>query len=103
MKIEEIRRAIQYTLESNEIHAWTLSIHDSQNEYYIEDYDNAADFEDDIIMHLLQYGIEAVNLISHDINLEQVIYRIASIFDYEVDNFNDAYFRLRRIEKDNKK
>jgi len=97
MNIEEIRKAMQYTLESNEIIAWKLSIHDSQNEYYLADYGNAADFEDDIIMHLLQYGIEAVNLIGADISDDNKVFRIASIFDYEVNDFDEYYFRLRRI------
>jgi hypothetical protein len=100
MTINETLKAFNYTIEHYEIHAWKLAIHDSRNIYYSTDYDNITDFDSDIIRHLLQYGIEAVYLISHDKDDNEIYYTIASIFDIEVDAFNDEYFRLRRINKD---
>lgn len=100
MRANEVLKAFNYSIEKYEIHAWKLNIHDTRSIYYVNDYDNPSEFDGDIIRHLLQYGIEAVYLISHDLEDNEIYYTIDSIFDTEMDGFHDEYFRLRRIDKD---
>lgn len=98
-KINEAKMILGYTLEKYEIHAWKLTVRDSRNIYYSTDYDIPYDMDDDILMHLLQYGILQVVLIHVNIKDEFEYFIIDSIFTTE-DDYNDAeYFTLHRISE----
>ncbi len=102
-QIDHIIDALNYSFEYYEIHAWKLCIHDSKSIYYAMDYENPAGFVEEIMLHLLQYGIEAVELIHDTCDDDNTLlhYRIASIFYLALDEItNEEYIRLRHIPKD---
>jgi glutamine synthetase len=101
VKVIELYDMLDYTIQVNEIHAWKLNIKDSRSCYYSMDYENYGEFLDDIIKHLLQYGINHVVLIHENINDESEYYLIDSIFLTEEDEFNgEEYFTLHQITKE---
>ena len=97
--MNEVLIMLGYTIEKYEIHAWKLSTRDSRNIYNASDYDKPLDMDNDIMMHLLQYGINQVVLIHENIHDVLEFFIIDSIFNTEEDYNGAEYFRLQRINE----